>query len=147
MSRGAAGTFLRTLCRLSTRFLAAAGVLSAGCYQAAEPSYGVPAVNVTLNGSVRSAADSTAIEGIRLMAFSPSCSLFVGEGVLTDQNGTYHLFLEDYGLFDTDSIGIVADDVDGDLNGAFLSADTVMALPQEEEPVVIADIYLQPAEN
>lgn len=135
---------IRFIARLSTRLLGAAGVLTVGCNNAAEPTYGVPSLNVTLTGTVLSAADSSAIVGIRVRAFSPGDSLIVGDTAFTDADGTYYLFVEDYGFFGTDSIGLHAEDVDGAANGEFLSADTVLALPPGDEPDVAADILLQP---
>jgi hypothetical protein len=147
MYGGTGRSFLRMLAGVSARLLGIAGVMSTGCYQAAEPTYGVPSLSVTLTGTVRSEADSTAIEGISIRAFCPRDSLVVGNPAYTGQNGEYYLHVEDYGFHDTDSIGISASDVDGDLNGSFLDADTVLALPQVEEPEVSADILLQPDGN
>jgi len=135
---------IRFAAMLSARLLGAAGVLTAGCNQVAEPSYGVPSINVTLTGTVRSATDSSAIEGIRVMAFIPEDSMNVGGAAFTDADGAYYLYVEDYGFFDTDSIGLHSEDIDGVENGEFFSADTVLALPAGGEPEVAANILLQP---
>lgn len=135
---------IRFIAKLSTSLLGAAGVLTSGCNHAAEPTYGVPSLNVTITGTVLSSADSSAIEGIRVGAFSPGDSLSVGDRTFTDADGNYYLCVEDYGFFDTDSIGIAARDVDGAENGNFFGADTVLALPPGDEPELDADMMLQP---
>ncbi len=138
--------FLKKSAALSARLLGMAGVITAGCYQAAEPTYGVPGYSVTLTGTIRSAADSTAIEGIRVRAFSQEVSQIVGEQAFTGADGYYSLFVEDYEFAYTDSIGLTADDVDGAANGEFLSADTVLALSTGDDPELTVDINLQPLE-
>ncbi len=147
MPGDAGRSILRILGAVSGRLLGIAGVISAGCYQAAEPTYGVPSLNITLTGTVRSSADSSSIEGIYLRVFSPMGSVFTGDETLTDQNGAYHIEVEDYGFYDTDSIGIIADDIDGELNGLFLSSDTVAAVLQTGEQVISTDVILDPEDR
>ncbi len=138
--------FLKKAAAISARLLGMAGVITAGCYQAAEPTYGVPGYSVTLTGTVRSAADSTAVEGIRVRAFSQEISQIVGEQAFTGADGSYSLFVEDYEFAYTDSIGLTADDVDGAENGEFYTSDTLLALPTGDDPELNVDINLQPLE-
>lgn len=108
-------------------------VLGAGCNDIIDQpaEYGMPHARYKLDGTVRSAATSESIEGIRV-ALTHEGSAQRGDSTLTAADGTWALDVTD--LPCDGSCVLLFSDVDGAAGGgAFQSAGTTIA-PTQSEP-------------
>lgn len=138
--------FLGTSSKIMAFLLVFFGILSSGCDNSAAPTYGPPGTTLTLSGTVRSQSDSTTVKGIEIRVGTTD-SISLAPFTSTDQNGQYQVFSDDVMLQFSDSVEVIALDVDGELNGRFWNTDTTVVIPSEEEPEIIMDLYLKERGN
>lgn len=122
--------------RLTVAVLSLLGVMS-GCGSVAEPSYGVPSVDV--GGHVRSAADSIDLCGIEVRLVSTDSTTVYSTDV-TGLDGHYGVWMDP--PF-PDSVRLIATDPDTSY-GLFLEADSTLGLDEDGGSFEI-DLYLQSA--
>jgi hypothetical protein len=146
----AAGNAKRGMLRLSSwilgSILSMLGVVSSGCNNSAEPTYGPPSVAIRLFGTTMSSADSATVAGIEVSALSTDSTALYSSN-LTDSEGNYVLDLMLYYPW-PDTLLVTASDIDGAQNGSFLNADTLIFPPGEMSFVEIeTDFYMEPEEK
>lgn len=142
----AAGNVRRGMLRLSGCILSMLGVVSSGCSNAAEPTYGPPSVAIHLFGTTMSSADTAAVAGIEVSALSTDSTTLYSSN-LTDSEGNYVLDLILYYPW-PDTLLVTASDIDGAQNGSFLNSDTLIFPPGEMSFVEIEkDFYMEPEEK
>jgi len=140
----AAGNMKRGILWIFSGVLSMLGVLSAGCSNVAEPSYGPPSTSLVLFGTTRSSADSTLVPGIEVSALDADSSTVI-TSTLTDSQGVYLLYLDSIEFPWPDTLLVTVTDIDGTENGSFLNADTLV-FPEVENPYIDMEtnFYLQP---
>ena len=106
--------------------------LGVGCNDVINPApeYGMPHARYKLDGTVRSAATSQPIEGIRVV-LTRETSYERGDSALTATDGTWALDVSD--LPCDGSCVLLFDDIDGAGGGSFHGAATTIA-PAQTEP-------------
>ena len=142
-----------TLLRLSGKVFAAVlslvGILSCSSGNPeAPPTYGPPSPGLYVWGQISSANDSSRIAGIEVKLTSTD-SLYDYEADTTYSIQYYGLYMgEEYYPW-SDSVRLVATDIDGDLNGSYLSRDTLLfigSLEYEYDYLDLnVDLYLEDA--
>ncbi|MCD4707582.1 MAG: radical SAM-associated putative lipoprotein [Candidatus Sabulitectum sp.] len=134
--------YLRSFGKLFASVLSLLGILS-GCSMA--PDYGVPSVEVRIDGQIRSAEDSSYVQGIQVRLSSPDSSFDYSE-YTTIWNGSYELFMGSEYFPWPDSVRLTATDIDGTENGFFEGKDTLLFLESHMEFISFdVDFYLQSA--
>jgi len=139
--------FLKLTASVASAVLTALGVSS--CGTAADPTapcYGVIAVEMTVDGTVRTARDSTAIPGIqvRLSTVIPSDTTVI-DSVTSGLEGQYFLnFIENAGdgAFDDYYLRIQAQDIDSIEQGLFADMDTMIRITPDSVLDDMVDIDL-----
>lgn len=114
--------------RLLKKVLMIMGVCSAGL-MASCAKYGTPVMTMIMNlkGTVRSKASSQTIEGIQVELRTS----LPNPKALTNNNG-YFTIKSEINEYDN-SVLLHISDVDGALNGSFLSKDTILILSSDEK--------------
>ncbi len=112
-------------------------------------NYSVPDnFNLTVQGKVMSAEDSTGIKEIHLfLANTDSSDCFSGSQ--TDSEGNYIIGMGSSGeIYWPDTLLLIADDMDGGWHGDFQDADTIIFAPYIGTSTMFSiDFYLQPEEE
>ena len=144
--------FLRLTGKLFAAVLSLLGVLSgcAGGNPQATPDYGPPPVGLDVWGRIGSARDSSWIPGIEVKLTSTD-SLYDYGADTTYSEGAYRLKMGVEYYPWPDSVRLVATDIDGALNGSFLSKDTLLSLNGLEDQYdyleFYVDLYLEDAKE
>ena len=142
------------LLRLSGKLFAAVlslvGVLS-GCGNPHDaPAYGPPSAGLDVCGQICSASDSSGITAIEVK-LSTKDSLIDFDRYTTYTSGGYLLQMGTQYYPWPDSVLVIATDIDGDLNGSYLSKDTLISLDDLENPddyiYIDIDLYLEEAKE
>ena len=137
--------FLKFTASVASAVLTALGVSSCGTAMDA-PCYGVVGVEITVDGTVRTARDSTAIPGIqvRLSTVIPADTTVI-DSVTSGMEGQYFLnFIENAGdnTFDDYYLRIQAQDIDSIEQGLFADMDTMIRITPDSVLDDMVDIDL-----